>query len=107
MVGGWPTAPFRGECHDDLLSGLRHQALDRAVYWFRPRSEQRQIQILAVFFWGARSSASDVGAPPAKILRRLTSHPLVQERVIAASIVFGSQRVGDVMTLLEASVRMS
>ena len=26
--------------------------LDRAVYWFRPRSEQREIQILAVFFGG-------------------------------------------------------
>ena len=25
---------------------------DRAVYWFRPRSEQREIQILAVFFGG-------------------------------------------------------
>lgn len=46
------TAPFRGECHDDLLPGLRHLALDRAVYWFRPRSEQREIQILAVFFGG-------------------------------------------------------
>ncbi len=46
------TAPFRGECHYDLLPGLRHLALDRAVYWFRPRSEQREIQILAVFFGG-------------------------------------------------------
>ena len=46
------TAPFRGECRDDLLAGLRHLALDRAVYWFRPRSEQREIQILAVFFGG-------------------------------------------------------
>ena len=46
------TAPFRGECHDDLLPGLRHLALDRAVYWFRPRVEQREIQVLAVFFGG-------------------------------------------------------
>ena len=46
------TAPFRGECHDDLLPGLRHLALDRAVYWFRPRAEQREIQVLAVFFGG-------------------------------------------------------
>ena len=46
------TAPFRGECHDELLPGLRHLALDRAVTWFRPRSEQREIQILAVFFGG-------------------------------------------------------
>ncbi|QNI78273.1 hypothetical protein SynRS9909_00258 [Synechococcus sp. RS9909] len=46
------TAPFRRECHDDLLPGLRHLALDRADYWFRPRSEQRDIQVLAVFFGG-------------------------------------------------------
>ena len=45
-------APLRGESHDDLLPGLRHLALDRAVYWFRPRSEQREIQVLAMFFGG-------------------------------------------------------
>ena len=43
------TAPFRGECHDDLLPGLRHPAQDRGVTWFRPRSEQREIQVLAAF----------------------------------------------------------
>ena len=46
------TAPFRGESHDDLLPGLRHLALDRAVYWFRPPSEQQEIQVLAMFFGG-------------------------------------------------------
>ena len=46
------TAPFRGESQDDLLPGLRHLALDRAVYWFRPCAEQRDIQLLAVFFGG-------------------------------------------------------
>jgi plasmid stabilization system protein ParE len=46
------TAPLRGESRDDLLPGLRHLALDRAVYWFRPRAEQRDIQVLAVFFGG-------------------------------------------------------
>ena len=45
-------APLRGESHDDLLPGLRHLALDRAMYWFRPRSEQREIQVLAVLFGG-------------------------------------------------------
>ena len=45
-------APFRGESHDDLLPGLRHLTLDRAVYWFRTRPEQREIQVLAVFFGG-------------------------------------------------------
>ena len=37
------TAPLRGESH---------VALDRAVYWLRPRAEQREIQVLAVFFGG-------------------------------------------------------
>jgi hypothetical protein len=34
------------------LPGLRHLSLDRAVYWFRPRRQQREIQLLAVFFGG-------------------------------------------------------
>ena len=46
------TAPWRGESHDDLVPGLRHLALDRAVYWFRPRTRHRDIQVLAVFFGG-------------------------------------------------------
>lgn len=46
------TAPWRGESHDDLMPGLRHLALDRAVYWFRPRAQHRDIQVLAVFFGG-------------------------------------------------------
>ena len=46
------TTPFRGESRDDLLPGLRHLALDRAVYWFRSRAVQREIQMLAVFFGG-------------------------------------------------------
>ena len=45
-------APLCGDSHDDLLLGLRHLALDRAVYLFRPRSEQREIQVLAMFFSG-------------------------------------------------------
>ena len=45
-------APLRGESRDDLLPGLRHLALDRAVYWFRSRAEQREIQLLAMFFGG-------------------------------------------------------
>jgi toxin ParE1/3/4 len=46
------TAPWRGESHDDLMPGLRHLALDRADYWFRPRAQHRDIQVLAVFFGG-------------------------------------------------------
>lgn len=43
-------APFRGESHDDLLPGLRHLALDSAVYWFMPDPDAKQIRVLAVFF---------------------------------------------------------
>ena len=28
------TEPHRGAAHDDLLPGLRHLALDKAIYWF-------------------------------------------------------------------------
>jgi plasmid stabilization system protein ParE len=46
------TAPFRGERHDDLMPGLRQLALDRAIYWFLPDAEGRQVRVLAVFFGG-------------------------------------------------------
>jgi plasmid stabilization system protein ParE len=45
-------APLRGEAHDELLPGLRHLALDGAVYWFRPLPPMRDVQVLAVFFGG-------------------------------------------------------
>jgi toxin ParE1/3/4 len=46
------VAPLRGESHDDHLPGLRHLALDRAVYWSRVRPEQHEIQVLDLFFRG-------------------------------------------------------
>jgi toxin ParE1/3/4 len=46
------TAPFRGAARDDLLPGLRHLALDSAVYWFVPDAEAREIRVLAIFFGG-------------------------------------------------------
>jgi len=46
------TAPFRSEAHSDLLPGLRHLALDNAVYWFVPDPETWQVRMLAVFFGG-------------------------------------------------------
>lgn len=46
------TASFRGESRDDLPPGIRHLALDRAVYWSRSLAEQRDIQVLALFFGG-------------------------------------------------------
>ena len=46
------TAPNRGERHDDLLPGLRHLALGRAVYWFDVDEARRTVRVLAVFFGG-------------------------------------------------------
>lgn len=28
------STPFRGESHDDLLPGIRHLTIGRAIYWF-------------------------------------------------------------------------
>lgn len=46
------TAPFRGAAHEDLLPGLRHLALDGAIYWFISDADTRQVRILALFFGG-------------------------------------------------------
>ena len=46
------TAPHRGERHDDILPGLRHLAIGRAIYWFDIGEAQRTVRVLAVFFGG-------------------------------------------------------
>lgn len=46
------TAPFRGEAHDSLMPGLRHLALEGAVYWFQPDAERQEVRVLAIFFGG-------------------------------------------------------
>lgn len=46
------TAPLRGEPHNDLLPGLRHLALNGAIYWFVPDTAARQLRVLAMFFGG-------------------------------------------------------
>lgn len=46
------AAPFRGEAHDGWLPGLRHLALDGAIFWFLPVEQRRQVKVLAVFFGG-------------------------------------------------------
>jgi toxin ParE1/3/4 len=47
------TAPHRGERHDDLMLGLRHLTLERAIYWYRIDEARRVVSILAVFYGGA------------------------------------------------------
>ena len=46
------TAPHRGERHDDILPGLRHLTINRAIYWFDVDEENESGRLLAVFFGG-------------------------------------------------------
>lgn len=42
--------PFRGTLHDDMLQGLRHITIGRAIYWFDILEDKRLVRILAVFY---------------------------------------------------------
>lgn len=46
------TAPYRGESHEDILPGLRHLTLDRAIYWYRLDEERHVVSVLAIFHGG-------------------------------------------------------
>ena len=46
------TAPNRGERHDDILPGVRHLAIGRAIYWFDVDEASETVRVLAVFFGG-------------------------------------------------------
>ena len=46
------TAPYRGERHDDILPGVRHLAIGRAIYWFDVDEPRETVRVLAVFFGG-------------------------------------------------------
>ena len=46
------TAPHGGERHDDILPGLRHLTIGRAIYWFDVDDDSRVVSILAVFLGG-------------------------------------------------------
>ena len=46
------TAPHRGESHDDLLPGLRHVTIGRAIYWFDVDEARRTVRVLALFLGG-------------------------------------------------------
>ena len=46
------TAPHRGDIHDDILPGLRHLTIDRAIYWFDVHEAPPTVRVLAVFFGG-------------------------------------------------------
>lgn len=44
--------PFRGTRHEDLLPGLRHITIGRAIYWFDVLEDEQLVRILAVFYGG-------------------------------------------------------
>ena len=46
------SAPFRVESRDDLLPGLRHLTIDRAIYWFDVNEAEKAVRVLAIFFVG-------------------------------------------------------
>ena len=46
------VAPHRVQRHDDILPGLRHLTIGRAVYWFDVDDDRRTVRILAIFFGG-------------------------------------------------------
>ena len=46
------AVPYRGERHEDLLPGLRHLTIDRAIYWFDVNDKEHRVRILAIFFGG-------------------------------------------------------
>ena len=46
------AAPNRGERLDDLLPGLQHLTIDRAIFWFDVNEAEQRVRILAIFFGG-------------------------------------------------------
>ncbi|MDP2520855.1 type II toxin-antitoxin system RelE/ParE family toxin [Shimia thalassica] len=51
-AGRIASAPHRVEAHGDLLPGLRHLTLGKAVYWFLVDEEMRRVRVLAIFYGG-------------------------------------------------------
>jgi plasmid stabilization system protein ParE len=51
-LAGLMAAPFRGERHDDIVTGLRHLTRDRFILLFKVDEDAEVIRILGVFFGG-------------------------------------------------------
>jgi len=48
-IGGLAKAPHRGTLHEEILPGLRHATLGRAVVWFDIVEKAGDVRVLAVF----------------------------------------------------------
>ena len=46
------AAPYRGESHEDWLSGLRHLTLERTIYWYQVDEACETIRVPAIFYGG-------------------------------------------------------
>ena len=46
------SAPHRGERHDDILPGVRHLSMGRAIFWFDVDEPRERVRVLAVFLGG-------------------------------------------------------
>lgn len=46
------TFPMRGTVRDDILPGVRHLTIDRAIYWFDIDEAGHKVRVLAIFFGG-------------------------------------------------------
>jgi toxin ParE1/3/4 len=51
-AGRLARAPHRGTLHDDILPGLRHTTIGRAIFWFDVNETAQTVLVLGVFFGG-------------------------------------------------------
>jgi toxin ParE1/3/4 len=45
-------APYRGTPHDDILPGVRHATIGKAIFWFDLHESAATVTVLGVFFRG-------------------------------------------------------
>ena len=51
-AGRLAKAPHRGTLHDDILPGVRHATIGKAIFWFDVRESAGRVVVLGVFFGG-------------------------------------------------------
>ena len=44
------VGPYRGDRHEEILPGLRHLTMGRAVYWFEVDGATKRVTVPAIFF---------------------------------------------------------